>query len=224
MSESDSPSVRYNTFTGENERKEAGPDEAGIHGGDMDSIIEKAKEYIETVFRGNADGHDVSHTLRVYRNALQIAKAYPQSDLYVISLAALLHDVDDHKLFHTENNANARRFLQDQDVDPKCIEQICEIINSVSFSKNRGRQPESMEGKIVQDADRLDAIGAIGIARTFAFGGRNGRPIEDTLQHFYDKLLLLKDEMNTEEAVKIAEKRHSFMADFLTQLHEETGL
>ena len=224
MSESDSPSVRYNTFTGENERKEAGPDEAGINGGDMDSIIEKAKEYIETVFRGNADGHDVSHTLRVYRNALQIAKAYPQSDLYVISLAALLHDVDDHKLFHTENNANARRFLQDQDVDPKRIEQICEIINSVSFSKNRGRQPESMEGKIVQDADRLDAIGAIGIARTFAFGGRNGRPIEDTLQHFYDKLLLLKDEMNTEEAVKIAENRHSFMADFLTQLHEETGL
>lgn len=190
----------------------------------MDSIIEKAKEYIETVFQGNADGHDVSHTLRVYRNALQIAKAYPQSDLYVISLAALLHDVDDHKLFHTENNANARRFLQDQDVDPKRIEQICEIINSVSFSKNRGRRPESMEGKIVQDADRLDAIGAIGIARTFAFGGRNGRPIENTLQHFYDKLLLLKDEMNTEEAVKIAENRHSFMEDFLTQLHEEIGL
>lgn len=190
----------------------------------MDNMIEKAKEYIETVFQGNADGHDVSHTLRVYRNALQIAKAYPQSDLYVISLAALLHDVDDHKLFHTENNANARRFLQDQDVDPKRIEQICTVINSVSFSKNRGRHPESMEGKIVQDADRLDAIGAIGIARTFAFGGRNGRPVENTLQHFYDKLLLLKDEMNTEEAVKIAEKRHSFMEDFLVELHEETGL
>ena len=198
--------------------------EAGSCGDNMDNMIEKAKEYIETVFQGNADGHDVSHTLRVYRNALQIAKAYPQSDLYVISLAALLHDVDDHKLFHTENNANARRFLQDQNVDPKRIEQICTVINSVSFSKNRGRHPESMEGKIVQDADRLDAIGAIGIARTFAFGGRNGRPVENTLQHFYDKLLLLKDEMNTEEAVKIAEKRHSFMEDFLAELHEETGL
>ncbi|MBQ3461466.1 MAG: HD domain-containing protein [Solobacterium sp.] len=190
----------------------------------MDDMIEKAKEYIETIFRGNADGHDVSHTLRVYRNALQIAKAYPQSDLSVISLAALLHDVDDHKLFHTENNANARRFLKEQNVGPEQIERICTVINSVSFSKNRGRRPETLEGKIVQDADRLDAIGAIGIARTFAFGGKNGRPIENTLQHFYDKLLLLKDEMNTEEAVKIAEKRHSFMEDFLAQLHEETGL
>ncbi len=190
----------------------------------MDIIVRKAKEYINTLFRGNADGHDVNHTLRVYKNALQIAEAYPESDLFVISLGALLHDVDDHKLFHTENNANARSFLQEQNVEQEIIEQICAVINSVSFSKNRGRRPGTLEGKIVQDADRLDAIGAIGIARTFAFGGRNGRQIEDTLQHFYDKLLLLKDEMNTEEAKRIAAIRHSFMEEFLKVLHEETDL
>ena len=190
----------------------------------MENIIRKAEAYIKTIFTGNADGHDVNHTLRVYRNALQIAEAYPESDLFVISLAALLHDVDDHKLFHTENNANARSFLQEEGMEPRIIEQVCSVINSVSFSKNRGRRPESIEAKIVQDADRLDAIGAIGIARTFAFGGRNGRQIEDTLQHFYDKLLLLKNEMNTEEAVKIAERRHTFMEQFLQELHDETGL
>ena len=190
----------------------------------MDIIVRKAKEYINKLFRGNADGHDVNHTLRVYKNALQVAEAYPESDLFVISLGALLHDVDDHKLFHTENNANARSFLQEQNVEQEIIEQICAVINSVSFSKNRGRRPETLEGKIVQDADRLDAIGAIGITRTFAFGGRNGRQIEDTLQHFYDKLLLLKDEMNTEEAKRIAAIRHSFMEEFLKVLHEETDL
>ena len=95
------------------------------------------------------------------------------------------------------------------------------VINSVSFSKNRGKTPESIEGKIVQDADRLDAIGAIGIARTFAYGGRSGRTLEETLEHFDEKLLLLKDEMNTPEAKKMAEDRHVFMESFLKEYNRE---
>ncbi len=189
---------------------------------DMETIIKNAEEYIDTLFRGNADGHDAAHSLRVYTNALKIAGAYPVSDRFVVSLAALLHDADDHKLFRTQNNENARSFLQEQNVDAEHIEQICETINSVSFSKNRGRRPGTIEAAIVQDADRLDAIGAIGIARAFAFGGRNGRSLEDTLQHFYEKLLLLKDGMNTEEARRIAEMRHSFMEGFLKELYQET--
>ena len=101
------------------------------------------------------------------------------------------------------------------------IEEICKVINGVSFSKNRGVQPETTEGKIVQDADRLDAMGAIGIARTFAFGGERGRSIEDSVQHFYDKLLLLKDEMNTEAGRQMAEERHDFMEQFLVELKKE---
>ena len=203
------------------ECRAAGKKEHGIHD-DTETIIKNAEEYIDTLFRGNADGHDAAHSLRVYTNALKIAGAYPDSDRFVVSLAALLHDADDHKLFRTQNNANARSFLQEQNVDAEHIEQICEAINSVSFSKNRGRRPGTIEAAIVQDADRLDAIGAIGIARTFAFGGRNGRSLEDTLQHFYEKLLLLKDEMNTEEARRIAEMRHSFMEDYLKEFYQET--
>lgn len=184
-------------------------------------IIERAKEYIREIFKNNADGHDFNHSIRVYENARNIAAGYPACDRLVVSLAALLHDVDDHKLFSTENNQNARAFLQSQSVGQDEIERICAVINAVSFSKNRGKRPESLEGQIVQDADRLDAIGAIGIARTFAFGGKNGRSIESSLQHFHDKLLLLKDEMNTEEAKRIAEIRHSYMEGFLTEMQEE---
>lgn len=184
-------------------------------------IIERAKKYIREIFKNNADGHDLDHSIRVYENARNIAAGYPACDLLVVSLAALLHDVDDHKLFSTENNQNARAFLQDQSLGQNKIERICAVINAVSFSKNRGKRPESLEGQIVQDADRLDAIGAIGIARTFAFGGKNGRSIESSLQHFHDKLLLLKDEMNTEEAKRIAEIRHSYMEGFLTEMQEE---
>ena len=184
-------------------------------------IIERAKEFIREIFKNNADGHDFNHSIRVYENARNIAAGYPACDRLVVSLAALLHDVDDHKLFSTENNQNARAFLQDQSLGQNKIERICTVINAVSFSKNRGKRPESLEGQIVQDADRLDAIGAIGIARTFAFGGKNGRSIESSLQHFHDKLLLLKDEMNTEEAKRIAEIRHSYMEGFLTEMQEE---
>ena len=152
----------------------------------------------------------------------KIAENYPESDKTVIALASLLHDVDDHKLFDTENNMNARSFLKEQNVEDDVIDQICVIINGVSFSKNRGFRPESIEGKIVQDADRLDALGAVGIARTFAYGGRNGRSLESSLQHFTDKLLLLKDEMNTAEARAMAETRHAYIEGFLAEFNKET--
>jgi len=188
-----------------------------------DTIISEASDYVRELFAGNSDGHGADHTMRVYHNAQKIMETYPEADAFIVSLSALLHDADDHKLFNTENNLNARLFMEKNDLPPDTIEQICMTINSVSFSKNRGRSPETLEGKIVQDADRLDAIGAIGIARTFAYGGNAGRPLADSIKHFYDKLLLLKNEMNTEAAKDIAQKRHEYMTGFLEEYYEETG-
>ena len=188
------------------------------------TIIEKAKEYVTELFRGNADGHDAGHSLRVFRNAMSIAEHYPDCDITAVALAALLHDADDYKLFRTENNANARTFLSREGVDPETADRICVAIESVSFSKNRGKRPETLEAMIVQDADRLDAIGAVGIARTFAYGGGHGRSVEDSVRHFHEKLLLLKDLMNTEAAREAALKRHLFMEEFLRELENETGI
>ena len=185
------------------------------------TIITHAIRYIEELFASDHSGHDASHTMRVYHNALLLADTEPACNRFVVSLAALLHDADDHKIFATENNQNARSFLEKHQIDAVQIEQICEVINGVSFSKNRGVRPKTLEGKIVQDADRLDAMGAIGIARTFAFGGERGRSIEDSVQHFYDKLLLLKDEMNTVAGKQMAKERHAFMEQFLLELKKE---
>ena len=187
-----------------------------------EQIIKAAINYITDLFQDNSGGHDVSHTMRVYRNALAIAAREKKCDMEIVSLAALLHDADDHKLFQTVNNSNARRFLTDQSVDPEKTERIINAINSVSFSQNRGKHPETPEGKIVQDADRLDAIGAVGIARTFAYGGEHGRSLDSSIGHFHEKLLLLKDEMNTDTARKLAEERHAFMLTFLEKYQEET--
>ena len=183
--------------------------------------IERAIEYITKLFQGNGDGHDLSHSLRVYKNAMSIAKAEGQGKEEMIALSALLHDCDDHKLFDTENNANARRFLEQEKLPAGVIEEICKNINSVSFSKNRGKAPETIEGKIVQDADRLEAIGAVGIARCFQFGGSHGRSLENSIEHFYDKLLLISKELNTPSARKMAEKRDKLMQDFLKEWGEE---
>ena len=132
----------------------------------MDSqLITEAMEYIAALLGGDAGGHGADHALRVYRNALRIAENEPGCDTDVALLAALLHDADDHKLFNTENNANARAFLAEKKVPAETAERICQAINSVSFSKNRGRAPRTAEGRIVQDADRLDALGAIEIGR-----------------------------------------------------------
>ncbi|MBQ3392777.1 MAG: HD domain-containing protein [Lachnospiraceae bacterium] len=188
----------------------------------MTQIIHNAIIYIEDLFRGNAGGHDTAHSLRVYKNAMMIAENEPEADEEIVALAALLHDADDHKLFHTENNENARSFLACNHVPEEKTEQICIAINSVSFSQNRDKRPDTLEGQIVQDADRLDALGAIGIARTFAYGGEHGRPLQESVQHFYDKLLLLKDTMNTETGRQLAEKRHTFLESFMRELLDET--
>lgn len=187
------------------------------------TVIDAAVEYVQELFRSNYGGHDAEHTLRVYGNAMLLAEKEKECDTEIVALAALLHDADDHKLFHTENNANARTFLQRHGIGQGKADRICMAINSVSFSQNRGRRPETLEGQIVQDADRLDAIGAIGIARTFAFGGEHGRPLKDSIRHFHEKLLLLKDELNTGSARDLAEKRHQFMLAFLKEYSEETG-
>ena len=186
-----------------------------------DRITQDAIAYIRALFRGNADGHGADHALRVRRNAMMIAEG-EACDPQIVSLAALLHDADDHKLFSTEHNANARRFLEEHGVAPETTERICAAINAVSFSQNRGKRPETAEGRIVQDADRLDALGAVGIARTFAYGGGHGRPPEDSIAHFHEKLLLLKDMMNTEKGREIAAERHAFLEAFLREWEKET--
>lgn len=188
-----------------------------------DAIITVTIAYIQDLFRGNSGGHDAAHSLRVYRTALLIAESEEGCDVEIVALAALLHDADDHKLFHTENNANARSFLNAQKVAPEKIERVCDAINAVSFSQNRGRRPETLEGRIVQDADRLNALGAIGVARTFAYGGEHGRSLDESVAHFHEKLLLLKDELNTETARKLAEPRHAFLEQFLEEYEKESG-
>ena len=190
----------------------------------MEACIDAAIEYIGALFAHNSDGHGFDHSLRVYRNAMLIAETEPAADRVLTALIALLHDADDHKLFQTENNANARRFLESVNTDPDTVERICEAINSVSFSRNKDRKPATPEGRIVQDADRLDAIGAIGIARTFAFGGKHAQPLDSSIGHFHEKLLLLKDRMNTAKAKEMAESRHEFMERFLEEWNRETDL
>lgn len=186
------------------------------------AIIDAAINYIEQLFQGNSGGHDAGHSVRVYRLAMQIAENEKDCDKTVVALAALLHDVDDYKLFNTTGNANARAFMVSQGIGQEAAEKVIEAINSVSFSKNGLKRPSTIEGMIVQDADRLDALGAVGIARTFAYGGEHGRSIESTIEHFHKKLLLLKDGMNTETARKLAESRHAFMEEFLKRFESES--
>ncbi|MBR6113644.1 MAG: HD domain-containing protein [Oscillospiraceae bacterium] len=189
-----------------------------------EALIRSAVEYVTGLFAAHADGHDAGHTLRVYETARRLAADTPGCDVTVAALAALLHDADDPKLFDTADNANARAFLSAHDVPPETAARVLRAIRAVSFSANRGRHPDTPEGRVVQDADRLDAIGAIGIARTFAYGGSRGRSLEESVRHFYDKLLLLRDELNTLAARELARRRHAFLLAFLDELAEETGM
>jgi uncharacterized protein len=189
-------------------------------------------------------GHDWFHVERVYNNALLIADE-EICDLEVVKLAALLHDIADSKFHNGDESIGpkiAREFLVSQSVAEEKINHIVGIIENMSFKGgNFEKQFHSKELEIVQDADRLDAIGAIGIARTFNYGGFKNRPLYNpniqpnlnmnkeeyknsespTLNHFYEKLLLLKDKMNTETGKKIAQKRHDFMVTFLSQFYAE---
>lgn len=189
---------------------------------------------VKNLFSGDASGHDFYHTLRVYRTAMAIARE-ENCNREIVMLGALLHDADDKKLFATENYANAHRLLQEYGASPEVTRQVIGVISTVSFGE--GKIPDTIEGKIVQDADRLDALGAVGIARTFAYGGSRGLVIHDpeilpqmgmtpeqyrshkgtSVNHFYEKLLCLKDTLHTQTAKKIAEKRHQFMEEFLEE-------
>ena len=187
-----------------------------------EALVAEAVDYVKTLFAANSGGHDAGHTLRVWRCAMRIAETEPDCDLLTVALAALLHDADDPKVFRTGDNANARSFLEREGVAPERTERIVAAVNAVSFSRNRGRRPQTPEGMIVQDADRLDAMGAVGVARCFAYGGEHGRPMEESVQHFYNKLLLLYEELNTESARALAAPRHAFLEAFLKEYHEET--
>lgn len=209
----------------------------------MPEIIEKTITFVKQKLEGAEAGHDWFHIERVWKLSKKIAEK-EGGNLEIIELSALLHDIADPK-FHNGDETLAlkisREFLETENVSEDIIEQVLEIIKNISF-KNRGEVSEkSLELKIVQDADRLDAIGAIGIARTFNFGGfKNNlmyhpeiKPSLEmskeeykksngtTINHFYEKLLLLKDLMNTETAKKIATERHNFMLNFLDEFYKE---
>ena len=192
-------------------------------------MINKAMEYARQIFAGDGSGHDFDHTRRVYHMAVRIA-GEEGADVEMVALAALLHDVDDHKLSPEtcEHKDRAVAFLKSQGVSEQKIHRIVEIISQISFSAGNGR-PSTLEGMCVQDADRLDAIGAIGIGRAFAFGGSRGRRMHDpdgvdktaTVEHFYDKLFKLKDLMTTPTGRHLAQQRDEFMHSFLEQFYAE---
>ncbi len=207
-------------------------------------IIQKTIAFVKKELAEAEGGHDWFHIERVFKNTLLIAKS-ENVDSTVVTLAALLHDIADSKFNdgdETIGPKKAEAFLISQGVSDATIAHVTAIIENISFKGGNKKQTfESKELEVVQDADRLDAIGAIGIARAFNYGGYKNRKLYDpeiapnlkmtpeqykqstapTINHFYEKLLLLKDKMNTQTAKKIALKRHRFMEDFLTQFYKE---
>lgn len=210
-------------------------------------IIEKTIGFVKETLANAEGGHDWFHIQRVFKNTLLIAKDEPDTDydILVVGLGALLHDIADSK-FHSGDETvgpqMARAFLESLDVEEAVIAHVVKIIENISFKGgNEAQKFTSKELDIVQDADRLDALGAIGIARTFNYGGFKNRPLYDpdivpdlnmdketykksaapTINHFYEKLLLLKDRMNTETGKKIATERHAFMEQYLEQFYNE---
>lgn len=209
-------------------------------------IIKKTIHFVKKELAQAEGGHDWFHVERVFKNTLLIAKE-EKVNLTVVSLAALLHDIADSK-FHNGNEEIgpkiAENFLINENVPKEIIKHVVEIIKNMSFKNSIGEKKNkfsSIELKVVQDADRLDAIGAIGIARCFNYGGFKNRALYNpeispnlnltkeeyknskapTINHFYEKLLLLKDKMNTTSGKKIAENRHQFMVNYLSQFYDE---
>ena len=208
----------------------------------MDYVIDEAVLYVRRLFANDSSGHDCYHTLRVYRTALKLAET-ENADRRIVSLAALLHDADDRKLSPDtcENKDNAVRFMREHDVPEDTIASVVRAISEVSFSGSDSVVPTTIEGKCVQDADRLDALGAIGIARAFAYGGKCGRRMYDpdepplmgmdgetyqthvstSVNHFYEKLFLLKDMMNTDAGRAAAQKREAYMREYIAEFMKE---
>ena len=212
----------------------------------MDTVlIDKTKHFVKSELHNAEGGHDWFHTERVFNNALLIAKS-ENVDINVVALASLLHDIADSK-FHNGDETigpkKASQFLLKNNVDSVIIEHVVKIIENMSFKNtfDGGQIFNSKELEVVQDADRLDAIGAVGIARCFNYGGFKNRALYNpeikpnlnmtkaeyknsdapTINHFYEKLLLLKDRMNTKTGKRIASKRHNYMLGFLEQFYEE---
>lgn len=208
------------------------------------NIISLTVQFVQQTLQGAESGHDWWHIQRVWNNAILISKT-EQADTFIIELAALLHDIADSK-FHDGNEEigpqRAGAFLKSMGLEEKTIIHIQQIIRNMSFKASLGQVDfHSKEMEVVQDADRLDAIGAIGIARAFTYGGYKNRELynpeippaltmskEDykksdapTINHFYEKLLLLKDKMNTDTGLRIAEERHRFMLTYLEQFYNE---
>lgn len=202
-----------------------------------DIIIGKVKARVKDRLDGEGTGHDYFHVERVWRNALSIAKTESVGDPLIIELGALLHDIADHKFGHTDDDRRRIiiEMLADLPLNPTVIDQVVYIANNISYKGGSNRDIIlSIEAKIVQDADRLDALGAIGIARTFAYGGHASRPIfrpfkagghdpNDSIAHFYNKLLKLKGLMNTETGKAMATVRHERLEAFLSDFFEEWG-
>ncbi len=208
-------------------------------------IIKETLSFVKETLANAEGGHDWFHIERVWKTARFLCKKEEAGDLLTIELAALLHDISDAKFNggdETLGSRMARTFLEQQELDPEKVEHIQTIIKHVSFKGGFPQdQIKTIEFQIVQDADRLDAIGAIGIARAFNYGGFKNRPIHDpqkgqqvykdskayhksdapTINHFYEKLLKLKDLMNTETGKKMAEQRHRYMLEFLDQFYDE---
>ncbi len=208
-------------------------------------IVQDTAKFVEGKLRGEGSGHDWWHIYRVWQNARHIAAGEPGADMFVVELGALLHDIADWKFTGGDLEVGpriAREWLEKCGVKPGVISHVEDIIRTVSF-KGAGVKVErkSIEAKIVSDADKLDAIGAIGIARTFAYGGHAGREMYDptrkptqhqsfdayksstspSINHFYEKMLLLKDLLETEAARKIAGHRHAYMEQFLDEFYAE---
>ncbi len=207
-------------------------------------IINETINFVKEQLKEAEGGHDWFHIERVYKNAVLIAKE-ENVDIFIVSLGALLHDIADSKFHNGDETIGpkiAREFLENLNVDEDSISHVIQIIENISFKGGNTTQAfTSAELDVIQDADRLDAIGAIGIARCFNYGGFKNRPLYDpeispnlkmtkeeyknskapTINHFYEKLLLLKDRMNTSEGKKIAQQRHSFMEGFLEQFYNE---
>lgn len=210
-------------------------------------VIQQTAAHIQKASSGDTSGHDWWHVHRVWQLARRIADS-ESADRFIVELAALLHDIADWKFHGGDESAGpraARAWLMSLGVEDSTIDAVCEIIAKLSFKGAGVPTPmPTMEGQIVQDADRLDALGAIGIARTFAFGGYRGQPMFDpsvppqmhasfeaykqnkgtSVNHFFEKLLLLKDRMNTETARQIAAERHQFMEQFLSEFFTEWGV
>lgn len=189
----------------------------------MSDILQKTEEFVLAQMARNDAAHDGDHVRRVVALTRTLCRAYPQADAFRAELLAWLHDMNDDKLASNLGRDSVSGFLRSLSLPESEIRFIAEALPYISYRKHPRLSPEvALEIRIVQDADRIDAIGAVGIARTFAFGGAKNRGLEDGLTHFYEKLLLLYDLLSTEEARRIALPRHQFLQAFYAQYRQET--